>query len=53
MKHIVNISKNDMENYNLALFTHILDFFKERVSLKKQILEHFFTSLFNNLSIED
>ncbi len=28
-------------------------FFKERASLNKLILEHFFTSLLNNLSIED
>jgi hypothetical protein len=24
-----------MENYNLVMFTHAMDFFKERVSLKK------------------
>jgi hypothetical protein len=24
-----------MENYNLAMFTHAMDFFKERVNLKK------------------
>jgi hypothetical protein len=42
-----------MELYNLAMFTHVMNSFKEHVSLKKPILEHFFTSLLNNLSIED
>jgi len=53
MRQIVNISKDDMENYNLAMFTHAMDFFKEHANLKKLILEHFFTSLLNNLSIEE
>jgi hypothetical protein len=52
MKQIVNISKNDMEDYNLALL-HAMNFFKEHVSLKKPILEHFFTSLLNDLSTKD
>jgi hypothetical protein len=42
-----------MEDYNLAMFTHAMDFFKECVNLKKLIPEHFFISLFNYLSIED
>jgi hypothetical protein len=49
----MNISKNDMEDYNLAMFTHVMDFFEffeEHASLKKLILEHFFTSLLNDLS---
>jgi hypothetical protein len=37
MKQSVNISKDDMEDYNLAMFTHAMDFFKERASLKKSI----------------
>jgi len=37
MKHIVNISKDDMGDYNLAMFTNALDFFKEHASLKKPI----------------
>ncbi len=37
MKQSVNISKNDMEDYNLAMFTHVIDFLKECVSLKKSI----------------
>jgi hypothetical protein len=42
-----------MEDYNLAMFTYAMDFFKEHVSLKKLVLEHFFTSLLSDLSIED
>jgi len=53
MKQTMNILKDDMEDYNLAMFTHAMDFFKERVSLKKPIPKHFFTSLLNDLSIED
>ncbi len=37
MKQSVNISKDDMEEYNLVMFTHAMDFFKERASLKKLI----------------
>jgi hypothetical protein len=33
----VNISKDDMEDYNLAMFTHAMDFFEEHVRLKKSI----------------
>jgi hypothetical protein len=53
MRQNVNISKDDMEDYNLVMFTHAMDFFKECASLKKSILEHFFTSLLNNFSTED
>jgi hypothetical protein len=42
-----------MEDYNLVMFTQAMVFLKERASLKKLILEHFFTSLLNNLSTED
>jgi phage major head subunit gpT-like protein len=49
MRQSVKISKDDMEDYNLAMFTHVINFFKECVSLKKRILEHFFTSLLNDL----
>jgi hypothetical protein len=35
------------------MFTHAMDFFKEHASFKKLILEHFFTSLLNDLSTED
>jgi hypothetical protein len=50
LKQIVHISKEDMEDYNLAMFTHAMDLFKERASLKKSIPKHFFISLLNNLS---
>jgi hypothetical protein len=53
MRQSVDIFKDDMEDYNLAMFTHAMDFFKERVNFKKLILEHFFSSLLNDLSIED
>jgi hypothetical protein len=42
-----------MENYHSAMFTHVMNFFKEHASLKKPIPKHFFTSLFNNLLIKD
>jgi len=42
-----------MKDYNLLMFTHAMDFFKERVSLKKSFPKHSFTSLLNNFLIED
>jgi hypothetical protein len=53
LKQTIHISKEDMENYNLVMFTHAMDFFKEHASLKKQILELFFTSLLNNFLTKD
>jgi hypothetical protein len=53
LKQIVSIPKEDMEDYHEVMFTHARDFFKEHVNLKKPILEHFFTSLLSDLSIED
>ncbi len=53
LKKHINISKEDMEDYNLVMFTDAMDFFKECASFKKLILEYFFTSLLNDLSIED
>jgi len=35
MKHTTHISKEDMEDYNLAMFTHAMDFFQEHMNLKK------------------
>jgi hypothetical protein len=32
MRQSINISKDDMEDYNLETFTHVMDFFKEYVS---------------------
>jgi hypothetical protein len=52
-KEYVNISKDDMEDYNLAIITHAMDFFKEHASLKKPIPKNFSLSLLNNLSIKD
>ncbi len=49
-KQIVHISKEDMEDYNLTMFTHAMDFFKEHANLKNPFSEHFFTSLLNDLS---
>jgi hypothetical protein len=37
LKQIVNIAKEDMEDYHWAMFTHAMDFFQERASLKKPI----------------
>jgi hypothetical protein len=37
LKQIVNIPKEDMENYHYTIFTHAMEFFKERASLKKLI----------------
>ncbi len=51
LKQTMNFSKDDMEDYNLAMFTHAMDF-KERANLKKPIPEHFFTSLLNDLSTQ-
>jgi hypothetical protein len=36
MKQFMNISKDDMEDYDLAMFTHAIDFFKEHVRLKSR-----------------
>ncbi len=53
LKKIVNISKEYMEDYHLVMFTHVMDFFQERASLKKPILEQFFTSLLQDLMMEE
>ncbi len=52
-REFVNISKDDMEDYNLAMFTHAMDFFLKHASLKKPIPVHFFISLLNGLLIKD
>jgi hypothetical protein len=52
-KQTVNISKENIENYNLEMFTHAMNFFKEWASLKKPILEFFFTSLLSDLLTKD
>jgi len=53
LKQIVNITKEDMEDYHWAMFTHAMDFFQERASLKKLIPKRFFTSLLKDLSTKD
>ncbi len=53
LKQIVNISKEDMEDYNWVMFKHAMDFFKECVSLKKPVPEHFFTILLTDLLTKD
>ncbi len=45
--------KEDMEDYHWVMFIHAMDFFEYRASLKKSILEHFFTSLLQDLSTKD
>jgi hypothetical protein len=37
LKQIVNIPKEDMEDYHWEIFTNAMEFFKERASLKKPI----------------
>jgi hypothetical protein len=53
VKQTINISKENVEDYKLAMFTHAMNLFKERANLKWSILKHFFTSLLSDLSIED
>ncbi len=53
LKENVNILKEDMEDYHWVMFTHAMEFFQERTSLKKSIPKHFFTSLLQDLLIED
>jgi hypothetical protein len=42
-----------MEDYNLAMFTHAMEFFKKHVSFEKPIPKHFFTTSLHDLLIED
>ncbi len=53
LKQTINISNEDMEDYHWAMFTHAMNFFQKRASLKKSIPKHFFTSLLKDLSMED
>jgi hypothetical protein len=56
MRESVNISKDDMEDYNLAMFTHAMDFFKDlqrMCEFKKIDSKAFFISLLNDLSTKD
>jgi hypothetical protein len=38
LKQIVNIPKEDMEDYHWVMFTHAMDFFFKCASLKRLIL---------------
>ncbi len=40
LKQTTNISKEDREDYNWAMFTHAMDFFKEWLSLKRMTEFH-------------
>ncbi len=53
LKQIINILKEDIENYHWAMFTHAMDLFFKDTSLKKPIPKHFFTSLLNDLLTKD
>jgi hypothetical protein len=44
-KLTINISKEDLEDYNWVMFTHAMDFFKEYTNLKKPISKSFFHKL--------
>jgi hypothetical protein len=52
LKQIVNIPKENMEDYHWMMFT-CHGFFSTRASFKRPILEHFFTSLLNDLLTKD
>jgi hypothetical protein len=39
LKQTLKITKEDMEDYHWAMFTHAMDFFQKWASLKKPILE--------------
>jgi hypothetical protein len=52
-KQNVHISKEDMEDNNLAMFTHTMDFFKEHTNFKKLIPKHYFKSLLSDLLTKD
>jgi hypothetical protein len=53
LEEIVNILKEDMEDYHWVMFTHAMDFFQDCTSSKKLIPYHFFISLLQDLSIKD
>jgi hypothetical protein len=52
LKQTINITKEDMEDYHLVMFTHAMNFFQEQ-AFEKSIPKHFFTSLLKDLSTED
>jgi hypothetical protein len=56
-KQIVNISKEDMENYNWAMFIHVMNFFQKTHEFEKvdsitflhKLIEQFVDKGFGNL----
>jgi hypothetical protein len=44
---------HDVKNYHWAMFKHTMEFLKQLASLKKPLLEHYFTSLLKDLSNEN
>jgi len=53
LKQIINILKEDMEDYHWAILHMPCIFFFKCTSLKKPIPKHFLINLLNNLSTED
>jgi hypothetical protein len=48
LKQIVHMFKEIVEDYNLAMFTHDMDFFKQCANLKKPTPKHFLTSFLSD-----
>jgi hypothetical protein len=42
-----------VKNYHWVMFRHAMEFVKQHASLKKPLLEHYFTSLLKDLSNEN
>jgi hypothetical protein len=53
LKKYINVPKEDMENYQWAMFTNAMELFQECTSLKKPIPKQFFISLLEVLSTKD
>ncbi len=49
MRQNVNISKDDMEDYSLAMFTHAMDFSKEKCEFYKVDPNAFFHKLIERI----
>jgi hypothetical protein len=43
----------DLKNYHWMMFRHMMEFLKQCTSLKKPLPEHYFISLFKDLSNKD
>jgi hypothetical protein len=53
LKQIVNIPKEDMEDYHWVMFTHAWISSKNKILKKKSISKHFFISLLKDLLTKD